>query len=139
MCYLDPGQRKWFLPPTRPAKMTPSNSLTAPHVFLKFYIFLLFFTFSKFLVFMGKNMMTLMNKISSFISAIKSPLASGSTDPPLLFVKCCGHKKTPPHNILLCQRENGLCSYKYYVCFADGQFEFPLKGIYQPNLQGCEG
>ena len=39
MCYLHPGQRKWFLPPTRPAKMTPSNSLTTPHVFLKFYIF----------------------------------------------------------------------------------------------------
>ena len=93
MCYLYPGQRKWFLPPTRPTKMTPSNSLTAPHVFLKFYTFFLFFYFVQILVFMGKIMMTLMNKIPSFISAIKTPLASASTGPPLLFVKCRGHKK----------------------------------------------
>ena len=51
--YLNSRQRKWFFPPTRPAKMTPSNSLTAPHVFLQFYIVFTFLFCSAFPCFLN--------------------------------------------------------------------------------------
>ena len=134
ICYLHPGQRKWFLPPTRPSKMTPSNSLTAPHVFLKFNIV---FTFACFLfAFHGEDyddideqnpLLHISNQVTTCFcldwssTTVRQMLRPQKKHRHIIFFFA---KKNSIRNL---QRENGLCSYNYYICFADGQFEFLWK------------